>query len=212
MNLFAQESVYFLTGKCGEGKSYMLKYLLTECLKKRVFKFGLVFSQSALYNDDFNMVPKKYIVEGYNPEVLESYINKIKQWRKQNGGKKAPPNFIVVDDILGSMKDDHVWKSFISCHRHTSTYVFISTQYPALISCMAREIVNYAFVFKQSSKQAINAIYKTIGGGADNERDFEQKLKQFTSEKYHCMLFNSRTDEYMEFSAPNKIIKYNFKY
>jgi len=208
LNIFDKPKLIVLFGKCESGKSYTISYLLTEALRRKKFKFGLVFSLTANDPsiDDFKMIPKQCVFDGYNDKVLGNYIRKLKDYSTKYK-KKAPPNFIVFDDIIGSLKKtDKEFIKFITTYRHTNTTVFLASQFPTAISTLARELISYAFVYRTQSEQGISALFKSIGGECDNLKHFTQVLQSATSKDYHCLLYNPKgktfKENYMTYLAP----------
>jgi len=207
--VFASPVIILLFGKPDSGKSHALKYMVTEACANGLFNFGIIFSVTASFSGDFDFIPSKYIINGYNEDILVNYIEKLKKWRLRHNKQPAPPNFIIFDDVVGDLVVSKYFKKFLTTHRHTSTTVFIATQYPTeCCGVVAREIISYGLVFRQASEQAIINIYKCFGGYME-KADFLHILEDATKEKYQCLLVNAQeTDTKLKFKkyrAPAEI-------
>jgi hypothetical protein len=102
----------------------------------------------------------------------------------------------------------------MSTYRKYNCWPIIASQYAAAISTVAKEQICYAFIFKIISKQALENVYKAIGSDFDNEKEFKEKLEEFTKDQYSCMLFIAYADgeRYFQFKAPEKIKNIKFVY
>lgn len=215
LDIFKQSSLIFLTGKSRSGKTYLVKYLITNALLKKQLYFGIVFSLTGKYNNDYNMLNSNCIIEGYNRQILINYLDMLKQYRKKYG-KLPPPNFIIFDDVISSVSNDKLFKELISTFRHYSAFIICCTQYPNMISCLTREQINYAFVFKQQTYRAKDGLYKAIGDDFETLKDFSSMLDSKTDEQYSCLLYNANGDgvdnRYMKYKCPvlKKHVKFNF--
>ena len=91
-------------GKSDSGKSYFHKYLMREISKSNTkFDFGVVIFPTS-FNDGFNYVPKKYIFEEINENILKNQIS-IQKKNVQNNVKKNA--FVKLDDLLEDHLNNH---------------------------------------------------------------------------------------------------------
>ena len=56
------------------------------------------------------------------------------------------------------------------------------------VNTLAREQISFAFIFKQQTKNAIEAIWEAVGQGYDRN-EFKDILSDATTNKYSCLLF-----------------------
>ena len=87
-----------MVGKSKKGKSYFLRYLLTDRLSSGKLKWGLVFTKTK-FNGDYKFLPDKRVTQGYNENTLLKYVDNLKNIKEDNG--TIEPNFIVFDDLVG---------------------------------------------------------------------------------------------------------------
>ena len=187
--LFSEPNLIVMCGKSKSGKSYLLRSLLTLACKKGLFSFGLVFCQTK-FNDGYNFLPDKYVIAGYNEEVLKKYLKKLEEYQ-QRTRKKPPHSFVIFDDIMGSVKNSDVFKKFISTYRHYNITVLICVQYVSGLNTLGREQISYAFIFPQSTSRSIKLLYDAIGGEFESEKDFSHFLKKQTKEQYMSLFYTA---------------------
>lgn len=103
-------SLILLVGSSNSGKSYLIQYLLKMGCLNNKFNFGMIFTATK-YNQDFNFLPDKFVISGYNEKVLKQYLAKLEayakshpvtfQQKKQGIYSNVPHNFVVFDDLIG---------------------------------------------------------------------------------------------------------------
>src|SRR5437879_3146618 len=114
--MYNKPSLTLIVGGCESGKTFLTNYLMNQCCKKKLFQFGIIFSLSATNNTNWDMFPTQYIYEGYQEDILKKYIKKLNDWKQNNNKKPAPPNFVIFDDIMGSLRNTPFFESFLSTH------------------------------------------------------------------------------------------------
>jgi hypothetical protein len=141
-----------------------------------------------------------------------------KNRRKRKKPKKAPANFIVLDDLAGVLKDSAVWKQFISRYRHYNTSVLFGVQYATFLSTLARECITHACLFSQKTKRARKHIYETVGDTMD-EKPFNVLLDEYTSESHSFMWYDANAPDDDKFSSkiapaelPTKVFTFDIKH
>jgi hypothetical protein len=225
--LFSKPHFVCFLGRPRQGKSHCMRWLLSKALAKNVFKFGIVFTNTKM-NGDYDFIDDKYVIQGYDENVLQAYLDFVEETtkddeeekeeeKKKSKKKKRPPeNFIVFDDLAGVMKDSAVWKSFISRYRHYNCSVLFGVQYATFLSTLARECITHACLFSQKTKRARKHIYETVGDTMD-EKPFNLLLDEMTSEPHHFMWYDANADDDAKFASrvappPEKLSKKVFTF
>lgn len=206
---FKYPQVTVCVGKPKRGKSYAVRWMiLKNTIDKKIFKYGIVFTKTK-FNGDFNYIPDEYVYENYDPEILEQYLDGIKQQQK------IQPSFIIFDDIQGVIEaNDPVLTSLIACHRHYKISIFFCFQYiygrgstPVL-----RECTTNAILFNSKGDRTLRALYENFGQLFDSYNDFKEYFLKCTSEPYTAMLYiqdlDHIEDNYLQFKAPPNMEKY----
>jgi len=194
-------------GKCGVGKSYLIKSLIYNYSKKRYFKFGLCIV-STKFNGGYNYLPDKYVIENYNEAYLKNYIDKLKTYKKTRG--HIPPSFLILDDIVGNVNFySAFWQNLITTYRHLNLTIILGTQALSSkggISTIFRQMCNMCFMFRTVYHDTIEGMYKAFGGLCENMDEFQDMFLETTSLKFQCLLFvndkNSKEDSYYSYIAP----------
>ena len=209
--------LFVLCGKSGRGKSYFIRFLLSDMLTNGKLKFGLVFTRTK-FNKDYAFLPDKRVIEGYNEDILKKYVNNLRKIAEKDGS--VEPNFIIFDDLVGVLNNSTQWFSnFMSTFRHTNTTIFIAVQYlPGrnAVSPLMREQTNYAIMFQSRTKRTLENLFENYGGLFDSADEFKQYFLNATQEKYTAMLYSERIDyiedNYVTIMAPEDYPKMIFKF
>lgn len=212
-------------GKSYRGKSYFLKYLLSDRLQSGKLKFGLVFT-STRFNDDFtSFLPSNRVIEGYDEETLKKYFDNLKKIKKNlKNGKEMQPNFIVFDDLSGILENDTpFFQNFITTCRHLGTSVFIAVQYLSgkrAISTTMRQQTTHAIMFHSKMKNTTENLYNSYGQMFDTYKEFKNHYDEVTTGDYKAMLYIENEDDkdknYIAIRAPspdklnNSHVKFKF--
>ena len=120
-------NITFICAPPKSGKSYLIKYLLNELFRKKKLKYGIEFIGSK-YNGDFDFLSSKYVHSKYDENVLKKFYNiQIKQIQKKG---KAPPAFIIFDDMLGSLNFNTGFiAELVPKYRHPNFTMIFTSQY-----------------------------------------------------------------------------------
>ena len=102
IKLLDRPSITLLVGRPASGKTTALKAIIYQLIKMKKPSFGC-FYVSTKFSGDFDFAPDEDIFEDYTQEHLETYVLKIKAWKKKNVKKKVPQNLLVIDDALGQI-------------------------------------------------------------------------------------------------------------
>lgn len=188
--------LFVLIGKSFRGKSYLMRYILTDWLSTGKVKFGLVFCKTTFNNDFTSFLPQDKVIEGYNEEILKKYVENIKNIIKNNGS--IPPSFIVFDDLSGVLNGSDWFNNFVCTFRHFNIHIFIATQYLTgrnAVSTVMREQTNFAIMFQSRTKNTLDNLYKNFGGLFPSFEDFKEYFLQATKQQYTAMLYSEHIDE-----------------
>lgn len=197
MDYFRFPAIILSVGKPRSGKTYNTRYMLTHfCKKNPIFKGGLVFTGSRDLNDDYDFLPSKAIINGYDEDILKRYVAKLEAHRKQTGSP-PPASFIVFDDLLGKLQGSAFFNNFISIYRHLNITVFINVQYVKnrASNTLLRECIRYAFVWNTASKISLQCIYEVIGQLFDSFEEFKKRFFFATHEKHAACLYIADRDD-----------------
>jgi NhaP-type Na+/H+ and K+/H+ antiporter len=156
--------------------------------------------------------------EGLDLEVLNDYLNKLKQYRKETG--QVIENFIIFDDLQGVLNtQDNTLNSLFSTFRHYGSSIFLSCQYMnQAASTTLRENTQYAICFNSKTENTIKSLFQSFGQLFDNYNEFKKHFLNATKESYHAMLYieseEDKAKNYQSIIAANpeqmKGIKINF--
>ena len=195
-------------GKPKSGKTYNTRFMISYFSKDEpIFKGGLVFTGSRDLNDDYDFLPPKAIINGYDEDILQRYVAKLEAYRKQTGNP-PPASFIVFDDLLGKLQGSAFFNNFISIYRHLNITVFINVQYVKnrASNTLLRECIKYAFVWNTTTKNSLQCLYEVIGQLFDSYEEFKRRLLKATHEKHAACLYIADRDDpnqnYFESIAP----------
>ena len=203
-------------GKCATGKTYFIRSLIYYYVKQKYFKFGLVFTRTK-FNGDFDFMPTEHIKEEYDEDFLKKYLAKLRRYKESKGF--VPPNFLILDDMLGAMSVySNFWTSLISTHRHYNLTLIISSQSitSKVTSTLLRECVNISVMFRSVFKNTIIALYECYGQQFEDYNEFVNVYLQVTGKKYHSLVFlndkDSKEKAYFDYIAPPNIPEFKIKF
>ena len=177
--------------------------------------FGLVFSGSAYNYKNYNYLDKKYIIDGWKPEIFENYIQGLKNYVSKYGS--VPLNFIVFDDLLYVLTNgDSNFINWLANSRHTNTLVIFATQFLRSKITVLRELTDYGLFFHTNRHDTIKALYDEFGTMFESYEEFKEHFFKVTEQKYCAMLYDREKkldDNYLCFKAPNlEKLKVKMKY
>lgn len=197
-NIDFTRSVTCIIGKIKSGKSCLLKNILVnEIVNKKTFKFGIVFSSTAIYNKEYSFLPDNS-VKDFDIEYLEKYLGLLKQLKeeKTKGGEleedKMENSFIVIDDCMGKLqKYGDVFTNFVTTTRHYNCSLFFLCQHINQgASTTLKGNCDYAFLFKTNDMNQLRTYYDYFGGGLfKNFEDYKIQFRKMTAQKYSCVLY-----------------------
>ena len=176
------DSIIFIAGAPGSGKSNLIRYLMS--LMYKHFNYGMVICRSAL-DGGYSWVPPECV----HPIYSEELITKLQTLQNNSNTTHA---YLILDDPLGEINfNSPLWNQILTTNRHLRLTIFISTQYSAKISTLARECATYAFIFKPSSEQAFKSLHEAFGQeNFPRWRMFRDWLITHTSQPHSCVMYN----------------------
>ena len=216
---FDSAQIMVFVGKPKSGKSFMILALMKQLCQQGVFQFGKVFSGTGNINNDYDFMPDLAVDGNFTEEKLKAYIGKLVKWCEDHKGKKLPPNFLILDDLLGVLRPNTgVFSHLISMHRHLNLTILLVSQYMVkVVSTTLRELTNHAFLFKSQFKNTRQALYEAFGQICEDEKEFLHLYDEAVKEKHACLKYfadgKSMDECYVSYRAPkeDKPFKLKFK-
>lgn len=184
-----------LVGKSFRGKSWLLRYIVQTKYRQGHFKFGIVFSKT-LFNGDYDWLPDKAKIEGYDENTLMRYFNNIKQIKLS--GKEPPQSFIIFDDLVAVLDSkSKFFTNFLATHRHLNIHVFIAVQYLlGTVTPIFREQISISIMFLSKTRRTLEALYESFGGLFQSYKEFKDYFINGTSKQpYIAMVYQNSEDD-----------------
>jgi hypothetical protein len=200
---FSEPQVVVCVGKPKKGKSNAVKWcILKNSVDNKIFKYGIVFSKTGVFNKDYSYIPDEYIYEEYNPLILSQFIDGISKLEKKE------PCFAIFDDQQGLLnRNDPTLLNFIAIHRHLKCSVFFNFQYLYGSMPTLRECATMCFLFNAKGRRTIEGLFLNFGQLFDSYDDFKNYFLDLTSSKFVAMLYLQDQDDiqknYLYFKAPD---------
>ena len=174
-------------GKRRTGKSWVFRNLMY--LFKDKFQAGLVVSQTEELNKFWQQyIPKKYIFNKYDPEILQAVFRRQKKIlndvNKTDAEKdKEAPFFILLDDVISDQRlkyDESLMELFVA-GRHYRLFVLITTQYAKAITPVLRGNTDYCFMMKCIQQRQLEALWEDFGSFLTKDA-FAQIINAYTED------------------------------
>lgn len=135
-------------GKRRTGKSTTITNLLFHCCQH--IPFGLVMSDTAFAGYWEQIIPKKFIVQGLRPDVLDWLVKRQKTLVSKYGNEDPRVSaFIILDDVIAdqnTIRYSADLARFFMEGRHLAITVFIASQYVKGVGPMVRTNCDYIFL------------------------------------------------------------------
>jgi len=217
--MFALKSMHMFIGSSRSGKSYLLKFGLTQLLeeKKNGLKFGLVFTATK-HTGAYDWLPDHAVVNGFNPVILKNYLKWLLATQKKKKQKVIPNNFIVFDDIVNSLQQKEKWfEEFLSTYRHYNITLFVTTQFINKCAPLFREQAEYAYIFQLHIAKAIEATYDSYGSLFETVKKWKAFPVASTSAEHTALVWNKESKpvialKYSVFKAPEVKVQKKFDF
>jgi GTPase SAR1 family protein len=187
-----------LVGSSGAGKSVVIRNLI-RIMGKNIKKPNRFLFQSTIKDDStlINKFNEECIFEKYYDDIYKgilSIITKENQTRYEK--KKRPEEFLlVVDDMIGLIKNNSViWSEFVR-NRHAHLNILLSVQKFRSIPPVARYNSTCYIVFSSINRKELKAITEELNKKFPNnlfENKFLEKVKG-----YNFLYINTKKQEYL---------------
>lgn len=193
-------SLTIVNGKCGSGKSNLIKYLLYDNYKKKKFDYIIVITETP---EDYNYIDRRFV---HQPDLN---TKKTKPDERDINLKRILYNHItyfkdkhmmlVFDDVLGSQSfESPLILSLVTRFRHfygSQISIMISTQYINCIPPKVREMAFYVFLFKMDTHNSIDASYKSYTAAYfKNLNEWKDFMNQNTGNHQFIFIDNHTID------------------
>ena len=174
-------------GKRRTGKTWVFRNIMY--LFKDKFQAGLIISQTDELNKFWrDYVPKKYIFNKYDPEILHAVFRRQKKIlndvNKTDAEKDAEaPFFILLDDVISDqrLKYDEALMELFVAGRHYRLFVLITTQYAKAITPTLRGNTDYCFMMKCLQQRQLEAPWEDFGSFLTKDA-FAQIINAYTED------------------------------
>jgi len=193
-----EAAIIALIGEPKSGKSTLIKALMKYYYDIHYFKFGLVITGS-FFNGDYDFIvesPALQVWKKYDEERLMKYFNTLEKraekLHQQGKGKKLPPSFIILDDLLGTIQNSDWLKSTLTRFRHYNVTIMVAAQYAAEVKgcgTLFKSITNLSFMFPSHNANQVEAMHRAWGGWYKKENDFRDALIKVQQVDHACLLF-----------------------
>jgi len=174
-------------GKRRTGKTWVFRNIMY--LFKDKFQAGLIISQTDELNKFWrDYVPKKFIFNRYDPEILQAVFRRQKKIlndvNKTEAEKdKEAPFFILLDDVISDnrLKYDEALMELFVAGRHYRLFVLITTQYAKAITPTLRGNTDYCFMMKCLQQRQLEALWEDFGSFLTKDA-FAQIINAYTED------------------------------
>ena len=156
-------------GKRRTGKSWAFRNLMW--LLKDSIPAGIVISQTDELNKYWrDYVPKKFIYNKYQPEILDAVFKRQKEilndknLTDEEKDKKAP-FFVLLDDVISDQRlkyDENLMELFVA-GRHYKIMTLITTQYAKAITPTIRGNTDFILIMKTIQGRQREALWEDFG-------------------------------------------------
>ena len=189
-------------GKRRTGKSWVFRNLMY--LLKDKFPAGLVISQTDELNHWWrDYVPKKYIYQKYDPEIIQAVFRRQKKIlndvnKTDEEKDKEAPFFILLDDVVSDqrLKYDEALMELFVAGRHYRIMTLITTQYAKGITPILRANTDFVFMMKCIQQRQVEALWEDFAGFVTKDA-FVQILHAFTEDN-EVLVVNTCPDTQVE--------------
>jgi hypothetical protein len=170
-------SIFTICGATGRGKSSLVRYLFRNYATE--FRYGMCFCPTA-FDGDYDWLSNGVYDVLDETRIVQFIAHKKHEEELVRHGamRQCKPCFLVFDDCIGEgfckafSRRDSIYSQLIVKHRHWNLSLFFSTQYTSYLPAFARENTMYAFIFRQFSQDAWQAVYRAFGGHFPSKKAF----------------------------------------
>lgn len=187
-------------GKRRTGKTYFVRCLMKAM--RRYFPEVYVFTETKIDVEYEACVPDKFIIDKFNPDILESILDRQKQrveaMRKRGKNDENIYVLVVLDDcITGKHLEMHevIRRAFFN-GRHYYMSIIINSQDTKALGPNLRANIDFAATFPVRSERDKEAIRTNFADFLKNDRELDQLGEVVSGIKYN-MLFFDQSRPYM---------------
>jgi len=174
-------------GKRRTGKTWVFRNIMY--MFRDQFQAGLIISQTDELNKFWrDYVPKKYIFNRYDPEILQAVFRRQKKIlndvnKTEEEKDKEAPFFILLDDVISDnrLKYDEALMELFVAGRHYRLFVLITTQYAKAITPTLRGNTDYCFMMKCLQQRQLEALWEDFGSFLTKDA-FAQIINAYTED------------------------------
>lgn len=170
----------------GSGKSNLISALmLSDDLLKDVFTGGLYVISPTINNDLTSHYLKEYadmVETEYSDELVRAIFNNLMDIPNED----KEPSCLILDDCLGSIRQNSFMLRWASTVRHLKNLLIISCQAVKSVPATLRSNISATITFYQPSQKQLNDVIElhSLMGGEDN---FRQCYEEAVSKKYQFL-------------------------
>ena len=175
----------------GSGKSVFISNLfLREALLKDFFDGGLYLVSPTCMSDSssrFLVDYADFVETEYSEDLMSEIYNNIMMVPKED----RLPSAMILDDCMGSIKQNSIMNKISSVHRHMRSLLVFSIQNIKGLNPNIRSNLSHSIVFYQPSQKQLEdtvQLHSMFGG----EDTFLEKYNEATSQKYGFLLADFR--------------------
>ena len=144
------DKVVVLIGKRDTGKSYLCKDIL---YYHNSIPVGQVISGTEAANQFYgSLVPKLFIHEEFNTEIVNNMLKRQKMMVEKNNGENVDPRaFLILDDCLYDNKwtKDPCMRSVFMNGRHWKLLFILTMQYALGVPPNLRTNIDFVFILRE---------------------------------------------------------------
>ena len=196
-------SLIICYGRPGSGKSILIKYIIQHYQQLKLVDFVFVMSGSNFNGFYQGFLPERQ-VKSYSDNTLTRLLALLERKKSNNENFRT---LLVLDDCLGSTAfKSPIMMKCINNFRHYSLSLVLASQYPFAIPPNLRENAFRAFVFAQTTKRALTALYESYAASDfEHVNEFVDFMKKHTGD-YHCLVIDNKQNDFdkkwARFKAP----------
>ena len=177
------------------GKSHLATDLIYQICLTKSFELCILFSETAALSCDFGFVPKMFIYDEFNDEVLEKYIELqtsiIKELKNKGKDKSTYPKLLFIfDDVISDLKvfySKAINKLFTTGRHLGISFVFI-TQYLHALSPRQRGNIDLLITFKNANDLNKKSLIQNFITLQYHKSEIENYISKCTFEKHRAMI------------------------
>lgn len=192
------DATLVFVGKRRTGKSWAMRNIMY--LLREKFQGGIVISQTDELNKFWQQyVPKKYIFNKYDPEILQAVFRRQKKIlndinKTDEEKDRDAPFFVLLDDVISDQRlkyDESLIECFVA-GRHYRLFLLITTQYAKAITPVLRGNTDYCFMMKCLQQRQLEALWEDFGSFLTKDA-FAQMINAYTEDN-EIMIVNTCPD------------------